>query len=96
VSEDADEVPHLTPEVVADDAALAAAIQNVMATPEMSDAVSEIAVYAMDLGENLDPYDWKLVLASHQVEAAFWRRVAAWAFEQGRRYPLPVSTGGAA
>lgn len=91
-----DGVPPLTPAIVADDEALAVVIDDLMATPEMSDAVWEIAAYAMDLAQKLDPDDWQVVLASHEPECAFWRRVAAWAFAQGRRYPVTAADPGGA
>jgi hypothetical protein len=97
--DDAVRLPPLTPEVAGDEELLGAAVDNVV----RSDCVArrrarEIVEHHGWLGEAVDPEAWGLFL---EIEARTNERVAdllvviaRWAFEEGRRHPLPAAGEG--
>jgi hypothetical protein len=93
---DPTELPGLSPEVVADDEALGEAVDAVIRLdPVAGRRAQEVAEYQGWLRECVDAEAWKLCLEIDARQTEKWAdvvvRVAAWAFEEGRRFPVLTS-----
>jgi hypothetical protein len=95
---DADGRPVLDPAIVEDDELLGGAVDAlILADPVARERAEQIAMHQGWLRSMVDPDVFRLVL---EIEARLNERwadlsvvIARWAFEQGRRFPLPKNGG---
>ena len=93
ILDDAPELPALTPELVEDEELLASAVDEVVRLdPVAAHRAAEIVEHQGWLRDVVDADTWKLVLEIDARQTERWAdvvvRVVAWAFEEGRRYPV--------
>jgi hypothetical protein len=91
---DSESRPQLDPTTVEDDEALAAAVDGLVAAdPEARERLYVIVDHQELLRQSVDPDVWRLVLRVDERIVERWADVAVaiarWAFDAGRRHPLP-------
>ena len=90
---DGGELPALTPEIVADDVDLAAAVDRFMfENVAARDQQVEILHRQEVLQIMLDPDAWQAALQLEEATTARWAdlavEIARWAFQEGQRFPV--------
>ena len=93
------ELPALTPEMVEDEQGLGEVADEVVRLdPVASRRAHEIAEHQAWLRDAVDPETWKLVLEIEARSNERWADlllvVAAWAYREGRRFPMAPGDGG--
>ena len=97
--DDKPELPRLTPELVEDEERLGEVADSVMRIdPTASRRAHEMAEHQAWLRDAVDPETWKLVLEVEARQTERWADVllvvAAWAYGEGRRFPMAPGDGG--
>jgi hypothetical protein len=94
--ENTSDMPRLTPAIVADDEALAELVDLLYESDAHLNARNtEIAIAQGDLAKVIPREAWDLYRAVESLTLLHERLLIRWAFEQGRKYPLVPSPGGA-